>query len=238
MAQLVASSLLSTFVTQHCSDLKVLGSSSSLIWLAMDGRALTIQRSTPDSQIALPTSIFLAGMKPLTVEQISLRDGRLSIDDSPLLIQRWWRPPRAPLVHFEFPYSSKPIIEDFLGRGRGLTPEGDDVLAGWLVAARSIGHPAFKSVRAQILSNSPLRTTTFSAALLQYAALGYGIAPLIDYVKAILQASKTGGEMRMRLARVGHTSGEALALGVEIALGIVRMGIDSDQYPRLKGATA
>ena len=241
MAHLVASFLLSPFLIQPCSSLEILGSSSSLIWLAMDGQVLTIQRSTPDSPIALPTSIFLAGanlLAPLTEVEISLRDGRLAINNAPLQIRRWWRPPRAQLVHFATTFTRAPKIDPLLGLGRGLTPEGDDLLAGWLVAARSIGHPEFKEVRAQIVSKASTRTTTFSATLLEYAGEGYGIAPLIDYVNACLQDSKRGKVTRARLAQVGHTSGEALAIGVEIALGCHSNGIDFDKYPRLQGAIA
>ena len=207
----------------------------------MDGQVLTIQRSTPDSPIALPTSIFLAGanlLAPLTEVEISLRDGRLAINNAPLPIRRWWRPPRAQLVHFATTFTRAPKIDPLLGLGRGLTPEGDDLLAGWLVAARSIGHPEFKKIRAQILSNACRKTTTFSATLLEYAAEGYGIAPLIDYVNAYLQGSNKSNEIRRRLERVGHTSGEALAIGVEIALGCHNNGIDFDKYPLLQGAIA
>lgn len=238
MAHLVASSLLSPFLIRPCSNLEILGSSSSLIWLAIDGHALTIQRCAPDSQIALPTSIFSPGKIPLTALEISLRDGRLTLDRSPLLIRRWWRPPRAPLVHFETAFTPAPKIGGLLGLGRGLTPEGDDLLAGWLVAARSIGHPEFKEIRAQILSNACRKTTTFSATLLEYAAEGYGIAPLIDYVNACLQGSNKSNEIRRRLERVGHTSGEALAIGVEIAFGCHSNGIDFGKYPLLQGAIA
>ena len=238
MAHQVASSLLSPFLTRPCSSLEILGSSRTLIWLAIDDRALTIQRSTPDSQIALPTSIFLAGAKPLTALEISLRDGLLAIDDSPLQISRWWRPPRALLHHSATTFTPAPKIEGLLGLGRGLTPEGDDLLAGWLVAARSIGHPEFEEVRAHILSNASINTTTFSATLLEYAAQGYGIAPLIDYVNACLQGSNKASAIRMRLEGVGHTSGEALAIGVEIALGSLSHGIDFGKYPLLQGATA
>ena len=245
MAQLVASSLLSPFLTGHCSVLEILGSSDSLIWLAMDCQVLTIQRSTPDSQTALPTSIFLAGaepLTPLTETEISLRGGRLALNDVPLQIRRWWRPPRAQVIHFATTFTPAftpaPKIDRVLGLGRGLTPEGDDLLAGWLVAARSIGHPEFNEVRAQIVLKASTRTTTFSATLLEYAGEGYGIAPLIDYVNVCLQNSKRAKATRARLAQVGHTSGEALAVGVEIALGLLSNGIDSDKYPLLQGATA
>lgn len=234
----MASFLLSPFLTRPCSNLEILGSSSSLIWLALDGQAVTIQRSAPDSQIALPSSIFLGGEKLLTALEISLCDGRLALDRSPLLITRWWRPPRAPLVHIELSFTPAPKIEALLGLGRGLTPEGDDLLAGWLIAARSIGHPEFEEVRAQILLNASRKTTTFSAALLKFATEGYGIAPLIEYVNACLRCSNKSNEIRRRLERVGHTSGESLAIGVEIALGFHSNGIDFGKYPLLQGAIA
>ena len=241
MAHLVASSLLSPFLTQPCSDLEILGSSSSLIWLAVDGHFLTIQRSTPDSQLALPTSVFWAGtdpLTPLTEAQISLRDGRLALDDAPLQISRWWRPPRAPLLHLSTTFTPAPKIDRLLGLGLGLTPEGDDLLAGWLIAARTIGHPEFNEVRAQIVSKASMSTTAFSATLLEYAGHGYGIEPVINYLKACLQDSKRARMSRRRLAQVGNSSGEALAIGVDIALGSLSNGVDLGKYSLLQGATA
>ena len=238
MAQVVTSSLLSPILTTRFSKLEVLGASSGLIWLALDGHSLTIQQVAPDSQLALPTSIFFAADAALATEEISLRGGRLTLGGTPLQITRWWRPPRAWLVHWPATFSSAPAIDPLLGLGNGLTPEGDDLLAGWLVAARSISHPEFETIRAEVLTKSHTKTTTFSATLLECAGQGYGVAPLIDYVNARLQGLSNVLAVREHLSRVGHTSGEALAIGVDTALGLVDYRLNFSRFNRLEGAIA
>src|SRR5262249_58187285 len=61
-----------------------------------------------------------------------------------------------------------------LGRGPGLTPQGDDVLAGYLAGAAAYGIAA-DDVRALVDSEAATRTTTLSAALLRHAAVGEAI---------------------------------------------------------------
>ena len=60
-------------------------------------------------------------------------------------------------------------VAALLGRGPGLTPSGDDVLAGYLLGCRAFGI-AGKGVRFAVLRSAPGATTTLSAALLRQAA--------------------------------------------------------------------
>jgi hypothetical protein len=105
-----------------------------------------------------------------------------------------------------------------VGLGPGLTPEGDDLLTGLLVALRSLrGAEALtRRLSDAIVAQAPTRTTEISAALLRCAASGYAIPRLLEFVEA-LGSPPSSGELVSalnRLLAVGHTSGVALAHGV------------------------
>lgn len=111
--------------------------------------------------------------------------------------------------------------ESLIGRGPGLTPEGDDYLAGALAATRTLGEALGNANAGVVLDTvaDPLRrlastrTTTFSAALIGHAIDGRVAAP----AGAMLRALTGRGDVALRhrdLIRVGHTSGPALAAGM------------------------
>lgn len=101
-----------------------------------------------------------------------------------------------------------------LGDGPGLTPAGDDVLAGWLLA---VHHDA--AARDQLLpvvAAAPRSTTALSAALLEEAAAGRGVPAALALADALAghgEPREVGAALD-RLLRVGHTSGAALAHGL------------------------
>jgi hypothetical protein len=106
-----------------------------------------------------------------------------------------------------------------LGAGPGLTPSGDDVLAGFLVGAAAFGIDA-TALREATEVLAPARTTALSAALLWHAARGECIDELAG-LAAVLTSQRCGAEQAgravSRLLSVGHTSGAALALGLVTA---------------------
>jgi hypothetical protein len=102
-----------------------------------------------------------------------------------------------------------------LGRGPGLTPSGDDLLAGYLVGAHAFGLEA-QDMRDAVERLAPGATSALSAALLWHAARG----ECIDEVAALAAALTGRGDPDAaveRLLAVGHTSGPALAHGVLVA---------------------
>lgn len=103
---------------------------------------------------------------------------------------------------------------DLVGRGEGLTPLGDDVLAGWLAAHRALGI-ATPEVDAAVRA-SLARTTLLSATLLDCALQG----EVLPEYAAWLRALGTDDEpVRVRaLHDVGATSGAGLHLGGSLAL--------------------
>ena len=100
------------------------------------------------------------------------------------------------------------------GRGAGLTPSGDDMLAGvLLVCAMNPGRR--RALRA--LAGSA-RTTSLSHAFLTWAASGQSIQP----AHALLDEAAAGDIAGMRrsarsLASVGAASGRALVAGIALA---------------------
>lgn len=111
------------------------------------------------------------------------------------------------------------LVDRLLGVGPGLTPAGDDVLAGLLVGAASFGLAA-DPLRAEVIDAAPRRTTDLSAALLRCACRGESIPQLNAMIVALAGDTTHGGPLddaMAELIRVGHTSGGALATGVAAA---------------------
>jgi hypothetical protein len=111
-------------------------------------------------------------------------------------------------------------VPTLLGRGSGLTPVGDDVLAGW-VATVVAGSPRANetAVAAAVARQAAAMTTLLSATLLDCARRGEVIP---QFRTLLLSLAAPGGtdvdEALDDLLRVGHTSGAGLALGTELAL--------------------
>lgn len=102
-----------------------------------------------------------------------------------------------------------------LGRGPGLTPSGDDVLAGYLAGCHAFGVPA-AGVRDAVLEHAPQMTTTLSAQLLGNAVRDELIPQVVDLLHALLGQRPLGPAQEAQL-RVGHTSGAAMAVGILLA---------------------
>ncbi len=113
--------------------------------------------------------------------------------------------------------------EPLLGLGPGLTPSGDDFLAGFLgtaVVALPDAVRLLHEVGAQLLSLAETKTTLLSRAFLAHALTG-ALAPPIDALAAaILEGA--GRESVARAAQaaaaLGHTSGMDMLAGMVFAL--------------------
>jgi len=106
-----------------------------------------------------------------------------------------------------------------LGLGPGLTPAGDDVVAGSLAVLAMIGR-LDDSVRAAVQAHARARTTALSSALVAAAGRGEMIpqaARLLTSVAAGQPAARVADHAR-RLFAVGSTSGRDLAAGMAEAL--------------------
>lgn len=107
-----------------------------------------------------------------------------------------------------------------LGRGPGLTPEGDDVLAGAAVGVRALGPAAgldADAVEALASSLCPAgaaeRTTALSATLLRLAAAGAAPEP----VRRLLAPAGDREAALADLRRLGASTGSAIAAGIALA---------------------
>jgi hypothetical protein len=107
-------------------------------------------------------------------------------------------------------------VAGLLGRGPGLTPSGDDVLAGYLLAAGAFGLE-IEQVRRAVAARAPQATSALSAQLLRHAARGEAVRELIELAAALTHPDAALSVVTARLLQVGHTSGAALAWGVLLA---------------------
>jgi hypothetical protein len=101
-----------------------------------------------------------------------------------------------------------------IGRGGGLTPEGDDLLAGTAAVVASSPWPgALRAAWLEALVGPDLRsrTTALSATLLELAVAGMGPEPL----QALVAGDATAYD---RLVALGHSTGRAIARGAAAAL--------------------
>lgn len=106
-----------------------------------------------------------------------------------------------------------------IGRGGGLTPEGDDLVAGVAAVVASSPWPlALRETWLAALVGPDLhrRTTALSATLLELAVGGMGPEPL----QALLAGDATA---HSRLVALGHSTGRAYARGAAVGLLAVDM---------------
>ena len=110
------------------------------------------------------------------------------------------------------------VAADLLGRGEGLTPLGDDVLAGWLALHRAAG-VATPEVD-EVVGTARERTTLLSATLLDCATHGEVLPEYAAWLRSLGTADEPA---RVRgLHAVGSTSGAGLHLGGRLALDSLR----------------
>jgi uncharacterized protein DUF2877 len=112
----------------------------------------------------------------------------------------------------------EPAPVDLLGLGPGLTPSGDDLLCGALVALHAIGRTdAGRDLDAAIARSAPSATSRLSMSFLRAAAEGQGYAALHTMIVALLENRTFARELEA-LARIGHTSGWDALAGAAIVL--------------------
>jgi hypothetical protein len=111
-----------------------------------------------------------------------------------------------------------PDAHALLGLGSGLTPEGDDLLAGAAAAVAALEPWSADRRAAWLAAAAPpdvaTRTTKLSATLLQLAARGQAIEP----AHALLDLEHERWEPALaRLERLGHSTGRCYAAAIGAA---------------------
>lgn len=109
-------------------------------------------------------------------------------------------------------------VAALVGRGDGLTPSGDDALAGALLAARGLGSDRAPTL-ARAARDRLAATTAVSAALLDAAADGWAAPEVVSLVEAAAAGHLRGTEALLpRVLAIGHGSGRDLVAGLATAL--------------------
>jgi hypothetical protein len=209
-------------------DLPVLGTSAAAFFLQDSGTVLAV---LAQAAVQLPGSVILpvaslSGLVPDGAVRIGRRRLRWRSRGSRIEARavRRWTPSRVGAVRprpervRELQLAAGPCaveVDALLGRGPGLTPSGDDVLAGYLLGSRAFGIDS-AGVRREILAAAGRRTTALSASLLRHAADGWCIPQAAAVIAALGRAAPDPAAVRALLA-VGSTSGAALGSGIAAA---------------------
>jgi Protein of unknown function (DUF2877) len=117
-----------------------------------------------------------------------------------------------------------------LGRGPGLTPEGDDLLAAVAGTLAVLGPaagwdgPALGGFLAALVEPARERTTALSATLLELAAQGRLAEPAGRLLDLSPDGEAAWPAALVRLERLGHGSGRAYAAGIAATTGLLADG--------------
>jgi len=114
-----------------------------------------------------------------------------------------------------------PMARSLCGRGGGLTPAGDDILAGWIAANWLLYGPLPRLLEAykDIIAVARQQTHLLSQCWLSYAAEGNVAQP----IGVLLEAITSNNEIKLTTATeavlaMGATSGHDLLQGILLAL--------------------
>ena len=133
-------------------------------------------------------------------------EGRLEAGCTVVLPGPAWEPVPEPRFRPETDRPYRPDPLRLAGRGGGLTPAGDDLLAGYAAGLFLFWGRAREA--GEIAEAAAPRTTSLSATLLRHAARG----ELPEPAHALLEQGDPGP-----LQRFGHSSGRALLVGLALA---------------------
>ncbi len=114
-------------------------------------------------------------------------------------------------------------LQAFLGLGSGLTPSGDDLIAGLLLALSRWGDqlaPGFplEALRQVILPAAHRKTALLSASLIECAARGQADERLVLALDGIVAGSASPKACAASLAGWGNTSGVDALVGMALVL--------------------
>lgn len=186
---------------------------------AIEGRLLAVhklaQRQFPEGSLfgLLPDQI--TGSRDLTGLGKPVRSGMMTaIQDALQYLRAAWAGDRAAVLA---------LARSLAGLGEGLTPAGDDMLAGVMLWAW-LAHRDPRGFCALLLEAAATRTTTLSSSFLRAAAEGECSAAWHE----LLAALAGGPEQRLEAALTkvlsfGHTS------GADTLAGFASMGLPSTQ---------
>lgn len=107
------------------------------------------------------------------------------------------------------------VVEALAGRGPGLTPAGDDAVAGYLLARRALDTAGARCDAAVALQVARAATGEPARSLLRAAARGEAYEPVAAMLAALLRADGPAlAPALRRLAALGATTGRAALTGL------------------------
>lgn len=115
-------------------------------------------------------------------------------------------------------------VEALLGAGPGLTPAGDDVLAGMVLALQSAGEDSILALRellTLIQRRAAMRTTLYGYSALHAACLGQAPELVVRALAALFNDPGAVPDRLAALVRVGATSGYDTLLGLIAGLDLL-----------------
>lgn len=122
-----------------------------------------------------------------------------------------WNDPRALRLGID-PIAA--VAADLAGRGPGLTPAGDDALAGFILARRAVAPRDSRHTLATVLA-AARHTGEPSRSLLRAAASGEAFSPAAAMLAALLGADGPAIPAALRnLTALGSTTGRAMLTGL------------------------
>ncbi len=115
-------------------------------------------------------------------------------------------------------------LEPLLGYGNGLTPAGDDLVLGLLLALRRWGDVIYPGLDSACLSQSIVsrayqKTTTLAANLIECAANGQADERLILSLDGLVCGAPETAACAVMLAELGHSSGLDALAGMALIVG-------------------
>ena len=187
------------------------------VYVAVGGRCVGVV-GTDATAVPCALRLRTSDLAEIRGNRAYLRGGVLHLDGVPLGIGRIVDVRVPPLKDTAGSVTAQAIppaaVIEFVGRGDGLTPLGDDILCGWLAVHRAAGidTPEIDAAVRSCLH----RTTLLSATLLDCAIHGEVIPEFAAYVASLGTSAEP--DRAATLAAVGHTSGSGMLYGARLAL--------------------
>jgi hypothetical protein len=115
------------------------------------------------------------------------------------------------------------LARHLCGRGVGLTPTGDDILAGWMAAGWLLygATSDFLEVCQQIVEVAQQQTHLLSRCWLGYAARGDVASPIVTLLQALAEAGENEAQFvqaAQAVLAMGATSGSDVITGILLGL--------------------
>ena len=114
-------------------------------------------------------------------------------------------------------------LKGFIGEGSGLTPSGDDLICGYLLAVnrwnpRSWTTDTLQALNSSIISFAAVKTTTLSANLIEIAAEGEADERLILALDSVFTGDPSPEKTAEMLISYGSSSGMDAFAGMALAI--------------------